>query len=311
MTEIMVPTNTEIVTDVEKWATRIRRHMVTAVEAVIATGRDLAEAKKALGHGNFGKLCAELNITTRTAQRLMAIAAHPVLGDATRASQLPPSWATLYELTRMTEAGLQHALDTGAVTPRMERKAARQLVAAVMSRSVGHDIEAWRKSWPTWLDGSRTLATVDEFDAWISTGPAGLFGWPWPPKVDDRGALVVALEEHLKLRAAKYLLRTGILLPAPKHLWPTEERLRKMSEWEESVTYLYVEVIRFGQRTGFLTDDGFVLAPECFVVDRTDPYVTEHLVGSERFDDHDFRWMLFGHFFCWFSWPTGSAVVPA
>lgn len=52
----------------------------------------------------------------------MAIAANPVLADPTHVSSLPPSWGTLYELSRLDEPVLLKAIQDCRVHPKMERK---------------------------------------------------------------------------------------------------------------------------------------------------------------------------------------------
>src|SRR5687768_11939917 len=109
---------------VEIWAKRIRPHLVAAVEHIIAAGKELIGAKEALPHGEFGTLCESLGLTTRTAQRFMAIARHPVIANATHGSHLPTAWTTLFELSRMPGDDLEQALADGAVTAETSRREA-------------------------------------------------------------------------------------------------------------------------------------------------------------------------------------------
>jgi hypothetical protein len=64
----------------------------------------------------------KLPFDIRTAQRLMAIANHPVISNTTHAPLLPPSWMTLYELSKLPAEILRKKIDNGAITPKMERK---------------------------------------------------------------------------------------------------------------------------------------------------------------------------------------------
>ena len=69
---------------------------------MIDAGALLIEAKAVLPHGDSRAMVdAELPFSARTAQRLMAIAGGPRIADRSRGSNLPPSWRTLYELTRL------------------------------------------------------------------------------------------------------------------------------------------------------------------------------------------------------------------
>jgi len=52
----------------------------------------------------------------------MAIAAHPVLSDATHVSDLPASWGTLYQLTRLPLRLVQECIEDGRINPKTERK---------------------------------------------------------------------------------------------------------------------------------------------------------------------------------------------
>lgn len=107
---------------VSDWAGRIRPHLVSAAESIIAAGRELVAAKEALPHGEFGPLLAELALTPRTAQRFMAIARNPVLSDATHVSHLPSAWGTLYELSRLPAEVIEEAIEGGEITPGLTRE---------------------------------------------------------------------------------------------------------------------------------------------------------------------------------------------
>jgi hypothetical protein len=93
------------------------------VAAVVTTGRDLITAKDELEHGEWLDMVNEdLPFTDRTAARLMAIARHQILSNKTHESYLPPSWMTLYELTRLPEGILIKALKDGRINAQTERK---------------------------------------------------------------------------------------------------------------------------------------------------------------------------------------------
>jgi hypothetical protein len=76
----------------------------------------------------------------RTAERYMAVAAHPLLSKATHGSSLPPSWRTLYDLSRLPEPTLRQALDRGgrAVltkgTPELVRAVEQNRIAVSAAR---------------------------------------------------------------------------------------------------------------------------------------------------------------------------------
>jgi len=111
------------------WADRVRVHLVRTVENILAAGQELDEAKAALGHGRFEAMVTdELGMAPRTAQMFMALVRNPALVDANHGSHLPPSWRSLYELSRLPEADLTAAIEAHEVRPDMERREALQLV---------------------------------------------------------------------------------------------------------------------------------------------------------------------------------------
>jgi len=100
----------------------IRSFWERTAAGFIETGRALLAAKASLPHGEFGAMCeSDLPFNPRTAQRLMAIASDPRLTDPTLASHLPPSWDTLYLLTRLPDDELQARLNDGTIHPDMRR----------------------------------------------------------------------------------------------------------------------------------------------------------------------------------------------
>ncbi|HEY1277142.1 MAG TPA: hypothetical protein VGF25_19710, partial [Thermoleophilaceae bacterium] len=127
---------------ISRWRTRLadraayrqRRLGADAVEAVLAMGRDLIAAKTALHHGGWERMFAghpeavkePLVFSVSTARRLVLVAEHKILSNRAHAHALPPSWFTLYELTKLDDAILEAALADGRITPALERKDVRQ-----------------------------------------------------------------------------------------------------------------------------------------------------------------------------------------
>jgi hypothetical protein len=58
------------------------------------------------------------------------LAGHPVISNAEHVRHLPPSWGTLYQLTKVEPAVLKAAIKDGRVNPKMERKGGGRLVVA-------------------------------------------------------------------------------------------------------------------------------------------------------------------------------------
>jgi hypothetical protein len=103
-----------------------------AVESIIKTGQMLIDAKNELDYGDWGRMFDENNekklpFTQRTAQRLMAIAKHPVLSNPTHVSHLPPCWGTLSALTRFDNAALERLIEEGTINPEMEREEVKEI----------------------------------------------------------------------------------------------------------------------------------------------------------------------------------------
>ena len=115
--------------DRETYAQAIRRAASSTVESIIETGRLLINAKAALAHGEFIAMVADdLPFTKRTAQRFMAIASCARIANATHVSLLPPSWGTLYELSKLSDDEWQ-AIEPH-LTPELERKDIKGLLPA-------------------------------------------------------------------------------------------------------------------------------------------------------------------------------------
>ncbi len=78
----------------------------------------------------------KFQFSVRTAQRLIAIAENDVLNNATHASQLPPRWATLYELSRLSEEVLKAKIAGGEVTPRTTRRDVAKMLELPANRKM-------------------------------------------------------------------------------------------------------------------------------------------------------------------------------
>jgi hypothetical protein len=107
-------------TSTREFSDRIHAALRKGVEGILETGRLLIEAKAQVERGAFEAMVLEkLPFKLFTARRLMAIARNPLLSAHVRA--LPPSWRTLYDLTRLTDDTLRARLADGTITPKMER----------------------------------------------------------------------------------------------------------------------------------------------------------------------------------------------
>ena len=109
-------------TTAEEWAVCIRERWQDSIEAVFDVGRLLIRAKGALPYGEWEAMCAtDLPFGASTARRLMIIAQDERLLDRAHAHDLPPSWMTIYELTKLDDDALERAFADGVIHPEMER----------------------------------------------------------------------------------------------------------------------------------------------------------------------------------------------
>jgi hypothetical protein len=140
----------------EDYAARITASWRQAVTSIIETGKLLIAAKTSLKHGEFGNMVEELPFTARTAQRLMAIAEHPVLSNATHVSDLPASWGTLYALSLLPDEELEAMLANGTIHAGIERAEVEAIAARIAKQGVflfARLVEAmrlldtWREKW--------------------------------------------------------------------------------------------------------------------------------------------------------------------
>ena len=109
--------------ELTKWSEAISAAWNKSFDAVIEAGRLLIAAKDDLDHGQFAKLIEDsLPFGARAAQMLMAVASDQKITNTKHASLLPPSWMTLYELTKLDEAQFSAAIAKGVIRPDMQRK---------------------------------------------------------------------------------------------------------------------------------------------------------------------------------------------
>jgi hypothetical protein len=129
-----------------EWAAIVRADLAQAVVGFIAAGQHLAEAKATIPHGEWEQWVRdEVRISPGTARMLMLIAEHPALSNRQHINDLPPSWGTLYELSRLEAPLLEAAIQAHEVHPELERKEARALVVEYKQRAAAkrEDAEGW------------------------------------------------------------------------------------------------------------------------------------------------------------------------
>src|SRR5260370_37375543 len=101
------------------WAAKIRAAWQSSINGIIECGQLLIAAKAELGHGEFEVMIEnELPFTPSTARRLMIVAEDERI--RAHVHVLPPSWGTLYELTKLDDNEF-----AAAITDRARPGAAR------------------------------------------------------------------------------------------------------------------------------------------------------------------------------------------
>ncbi len=106
----------------KKWAVEIRTAWQKTVEGIFEVGRLLIEAKEEISHGLFEEMIREdLPFSPRAARMLMSIPKNDNLVNRKHASVLPPSWDTLYELSKQDDGTFSLMLDKGVIHPEMKR----------------------------------------------------------------------------------------------------------------------------------------------------------------------------------------------
>jgi hypothetical protein len=112
----------------------------------------------------------------RTAQMLMAIAANPVLSNTNHGSDLPPSWRTLYELTKLPEPVLLAKIKDHTINSEMERTDV-QVIAASVAKP-----EVTKAEWPKSLPETDEVIEAETVEVTPPTGPQS-------SEAEDEGAV--------------------------------------------------------------------------------------------------------------------------
>jgi len=104
-----------------EWSSRINSAWRKTIEGVFETGRLIVAAEAAMPPEQFQYLVKNSLLFDRTtAWRLKAIAKDQRL--VAHVQQLPASWGTLYEITKLPDEEFQQKLARGEINPNMQRK---------------------------------------------------------------------------------------------------------------------------------------------------------------------------------------------
>jgi Protein of unknown function (DUF3102) len=148
----------------ERWAGQICTQLSKSVEAIIATGRLLVEAKADLDHGEWGRMFEAklIPLSQDAAEMFMKIAQHPRLSNSEQVRNLPSSYTTLYELTKLPDKALDKAFKEGRITPAMERKEVQALMPVARSARPAPSLRASTRARATYGDCERGNRSMTE-----------------------------------------------------------------------------------------------------------------------------------------------------
>jgi hypothetical protein len=112
-----------------KWAELISNAWREQLTSIFQTGDLLTAAKAELAHGEWAALFKENEVpfSQSMANKLMAISGNELLRNSEHVPNLPVAWGTLYALTKLTSAQFADGIKSGAIHPKMQRKAVREL----------------------------------------------------------------------------------------------------------------------------------------------------------------------------------------
>jgi hypothetical protein len=165
----------------EQWAQVIRADLGQAVAGFVAAGEHLTEARRQIKHGEWEAWCREqVGISPATGTMLMALPKHEAISNPYHGKDLPPSWRTLYELSRLEPPLLIAAIEAGDIHPEMERKAAIGIVADYKKQAA---VEAAKSVQPGqwWQLGNHLLYCGDSASGAFTSQAAGRLAFADPP----------------------------------------------------------------------------------------------------------------------------------
>lgn len=123
-----------------RYAEEINGHLQSAVQGIIKAGEKLIEAKESLPHGEFGVMVEEnVSLSKRNARMLMKIARNDILSNRIHGSDLPTSWRTLYEATKLPDEKLQSKIKSGELNSETKRGEVKGWVSKQSSSNDGDE----------------------------------------------------------------------------------------------------------------------------------------------------------------------------
>ncbi len=105
----------------QEWADLINGEWRKTVVGIIRTGQLLDDAINSLPHGGKMAMYERLDFCQQTANKLVIISRDPEISNYAHVRKLPPSYGTLYELTKYDKALFKTGLSEGIITPDAQR----------------------------------------------------------------------------------------------------------------------------------------------------------------------------------------------
>lgn len=109
---------------IDLWSKRISSALADTYEAVFTLGRLLEDCANEMDGDrsrSYHEILDAVGMHASTARRLRLIAKSP-LPHVHNVNALPPSWGTLYELSQLDAATLNHLIERGEIHPEMTRR---------------------------------------------------------------------------------------------------------------------------------------------------------------------------------------------
>ena len=114
----------EIVRTWGEWAGIIKGNLGQAVEGIVSAGKNLTSARADVNHGEWQDMLDDIGISQPYAYKLMQIGKR--FTNHSSWNDLPGSIAALYELSRMDSSDIEDGIESGAITPNMKIKDAKE-----------------------------------------------------------------------------------------------------------------------------------------------------------------------------------------
>jgi hypothetical protein len=208
-----------------------------STQGIFDTGRWLQEAREELDRDVYNAL--RLPFCIRTRQRLIAIAAHPIL--ATHVSQLPPSWGTLYALAEIDNHDLlRAALADGRIHPGLQRKDVRSALGlppkpSRKARKANGEAEVPLDPIAVW----KAFSTADKRAVLGHEGRAGLATLLSPKLMNDLVNHLMGLEAFGASTEAKPAVSFTAIL---RNALSVEDSAKVMGRFKAKMKSLEIEI---------------------------------------------------------------------